>query len=63
MQRLEAKGFVFDVVRKVPFDGFIASSLTLTADALLSNLTEKQTDALLTAYSLLLAQIDFTDSP
>lgn len=51
MQRLEEKGFVFDVVRKVPFDGFIASSLTLTADALFSNLTEKQTDALLTAYN------------
>ncbi len=51
MQRLEDRGFVFDVVRKVPFDGFIASSLTLTADALFSNLTEKQTDALLTAYN------------
>lgn len=51
MQRLEEKGFVFDVVRKVPFDGFIASSLTLTADALFSDLTEKQMDALLTAYN------------
>jgi len=51
MQRLEDKGFVFDIVRKVPFDGFIASSLTLTADALFSDLTDKQPDALLTAYS------------
>jgi predicted DNA binding protein len=51
MQRLEDEGFVFDVVRKVPFDGFIASSLTLTADALFSDLTDKQMDALLTAYS------------
>jgi hypothetical protein len=51
MQRLEERGFVFDIVRKVPFDGFIASSLTLTADALFSHLTEKQIDALLTAYS------------
>ena len=51
MQHLEEKGFVFDVVRKVPFNGFIASSLTLTADALFSNLTEKQIDALLVAYN------------
>lgn len=51
MQQLEEKGFVFDIVRKVSFDGFIASSLTLTADALFSDLTEKQMDALLTAYS------------
>jgi len=51
MQRLEQRGFVFDVVRKVPFDGFIASSLSLTADALFSDLTDRQMDALLTAYS------------
>jgi len=50
MERLEKNGFIFDIVRKVPFDGFIASSLTLTADALFSSLTEKQMDALLTAY-------------
>lgn len=51
MKRLEQRGFVFDIVRKVPFDGFIASSLSLTADALFSDLTDKQMDALLTAYS------------
>lgn len=51
LRTLEDKGFIFDVVRKVPFDGFVASSLTLTADALFSNLTEKQMDALMTAYS------------
>jgi predicted DNA binding protein len=51
MKRLEDRGFVFEILRKVPFDGFIASSLTLTADALFSSLTEKQMDALLTAYS------------
>jgi hypothetical protein len=51
MQRLEEKGFAFDVVRKVPFTGFIASSLTLTADALFSGLTDRQMDALLTAYN------------
>ena len=50
LERLEERGFVFDVLRKVPFNGFIASSLTLTADALFSDLTEKQVDALLTAY-------------
>jgi hypothetical protein len=51
LQRFEEKGFVFEVRRKVPFDGFIASSLTLTADALFSDLTEKQMNAFLTTYS------------
>ena len=51
MQRFEEKGFLFEVVRKMPFNGFIASSLTLSADALFSDLTEKQIDALLTAYN------------
>ena len=51
LQRLEERGWVVKVLRKVPFDGFIASSLTLMADALFSDLTEKQIDALLTAYS------------
>jgi len=50
LQRLEKGGWVFKILRKVPFDGFIGSSLTLTADALFSDLTEKQMDALLTAY-------------
>jgi hypothetical protein len=50
LQRLGEKGFEFEILRKVPFDGFIASSLTLTADALFSDLTEKQISALLTAY-------------
>jgi hypothetical protein len=50
LQQLEEKGFVFEILRKVPFNGFIASSLTLTADALFSDLTQKQIDALLTAY-------------
>jgi predicted DNA binding protein len=51
VHRLEEKGFVFDIIRKVPFGGHIAGSLTLTADALFSGLTEKQVDALLNAYS------------
>ncbi|UCE29236.1 MAG: helix-turn-helix domain-containing protein [Candidatus Bathyarchaeota archaeon] len=50
LQRLEKKGVIFEILRKVPFDSFIASSLTLTADALFSDLTGKQIDALLTAY-------------
>jgi predicted DNA binding protein len=50
LQRLEERGFTFEILRKVPFDGFIGSSLTLTADALFSDLTEKQMGALLTAY-------------
>lgn len=41
----------YQILRKVPFDGFIASSLTLTADALFSELTDKQIEALLTAYT------------
>lgn len=50
LRRLEKWGWIYKILRKVPFDGFIASSLTLTADALFSDLTEKQIDALLTAY-------------
>lgn len=50
LRRLEKWGWVYKILRKVPFDGFIASSSTLTADALFSNLTEKQIDAMLTAY-------------
>jgi len=51
LQRLEDMGFVFEILRKVHFNGFVAGSLTLTADALFSNLTKKQIHALLTAYN------------
>jgi len=44
-------GVKVEILRKVPFDGFIAGSLTLTADALFSDLTEKQMDALMSAHS------------
>lgn len=47
----EKNGFGYEILRKVDFNGFVASSLTLTADALFSDLTEKQMDALLTAYN------------
>ncbi|MFB0501986.1 MAG: helix-turn-helix domain-containing protein [Candidatus Bathyarchaeia archaeon] len=50
LRRIEKWGWVYKILRKTPFDGFIASSLTLTADALFSDLTEKQIDAMLTAY-------------
>ena len=50
LRRLENWGWVYKVLRKVPFDGFIASSLTLSAEFLFSNLTEKQMDAMLTAH-------------
>ncbi len=50
LHRMEEGGWVFEILRKVPFDGFIASSLTLTADALFSDLTQKQVNALLMAH-------------
>jgi len=50
LRRLENWGWVYKILRKVSFDGFIASSLTLSADHLFSGLTEKQMDAMLTAY-------------
>jgi len=50
LRRLENWGWVYKILRKVPFDGFIASSMTLSADHLFSGLTEKQMDAMLIAY-------------
>jgi len=50
LRRFDNWGWIYKILRKVPFDGFIASSLTLTADALFSDLTEKQINALLTAH-------------
>jgi predicted DNA binding protein len=50
LNRFEQWGWVYQILRKVAFDGFIASSLTLTADALFSDLTEKQIDAMMTAF-------------
>jgi len=43
-------GWFYKILRKVPFDGFVASSLTMSADALFSGLTEKQMEAVLTAH-------------
>jgi len=51
MAELRETGFNVEILRKVPFDGYMASSLTLSTDTLFSGLTEKQMDALLTAYA------------
>jgi predicted DNA binding protein len=50
LSRLEKAGHKVEVLRKVPFDDFIASPLMLSADTLFSKLTEKQMDAFLAAY-------------
>jgi len=51
LQGLEERGFIVEILRKVPFDGLLASALTLTADALFSDLTEKQIDAILSSFN------------
>ncbi|UCE09454.1 MAG: helix-turn-helix domain-containing protein [Candidatus Thorarchaeota archaeon] len=50
LKDLKSQEMTVEVIRKVPFDGFVASSLSLTAGAVLSELTEKQMDALVTAF-------------
>jgi len=50
LRRFDNWGWVYKILRKVPFDGFVASSLTLSADTLFSGLTERQLDAILTAH-------------
>jgi predicted DNA binding protein len=50
-QRFDEKGYQYEIIRKAPFEGVISSSMTLTADALFSSLTEKQLSALVMAYS------------
>ena len=50
LMRFEKWGWFYKILRKVPFDGFVASSLTMSADALFSGLTEKQMEAVLTAH-------------
>lgn len=50
LRRFENWDWFYKILRKAPFDGFVASSITLSADALLSGLTEKQMEAVLTAY-------------
>ena len=50
LTRFEKSGWFYKILRKVPFDGFVASSLTMSADALFSGLTEKQMEAVLAAH-------------
>ena len=48
---LEEKKFPYEILRKKLFNGSISSSLSLTADALFADLTEKQMDAVLSAFN------------
>jgi predicted DNA binding protein len=50
LTRLEKAGWHYKILHKIPFDGFLSSSLTMSADALFSGLTEKQMEAILTAH-------------
>jgi len=50
LKRLENAEWFYKILHKVPLDGFVASSLTMSADAVLSGLTEKQMEAVLTAH-------------
>jgi predicted DNA binding protein len=50
LTRFEKWGWLYKILRKTPFDGFVASSLTMSADALFSGLTEKQMEAVLAAH-------------
>jgi len=50
LKRLENAEWFYKILRKVPLDGFVSSSLTMSADAVFSGLTEKQMEAVLTAH-------------
>jgi len=50
LKRLEKWEWYYKILRKTPFDGFVSSSLTMSADALFSGLTEKQMEVILTAH-------------
>ncbi len=50
LKRFDNSGWHYKILRKTPFDGFISSSLTMSADALFSGLTEKQMEAVLAAH-------------
>ena len=48
--RLDKWGWHYKILRKTPFDGFVATSLTMSADAKFSGLTERQMKAILAAH-------------
>jgi predicted DNA binding protein len=50
LKRFEKWGWYYKILHKTRFDGFVASSLTMSADALFAGLTEKQMEAILTAH-------------
>ncbi len=50
LKNLRASGFETEVLKRGAFEGFLASSLSPSADALFSGLTEKQMDSLVTAF-------------
>ena len=50
-QRLAGLGLEFEILRKAPLNGPLAALMTLPAESLLSGLTKKQVDALVSAYS------------
>jgi len=50
LRKLRASGFAVEVLKRGAFEGFLASSLSPSADALFSKLTEKQMDSLVTAF-------------
>jgi predicted DNA binding protein len=51
LTHFEESCFIPWMLRKVPFRGFSESQMTVTTESLFSDLTEKQTNALLVAYS------------
>jgi hypothetical protein len=50
LKRFEKWEWHYKILRKTPFDGFVSSSLTMSADAMFSGLTEKQMEAILAAH-------------
>ena len=50
MKELKSRNMKIEIVRKAPFDGFIGASTSITANAIFSGMTEKQMDALVTAF-------------
>ncbi len=51
MRNLATEDFEVEILRKKPYRGSFISSMAMTADTLFSELTDKQMDALVTAYS------------
>jgi hypothetical protein len=50
LKRFDKWEWQYKILHKAPFDGFVSSSLTMSADALFSGLTEKQMEAILAAH-------------